>query len=346
MIVIRENIIVYLMKTKEVVNALKLVATEERRKVNEWFFKTGKGEYGYGDIFLGVTMPNIRRIAKKFSQEISLKELTELIQSPIHEVRLCALIILVNKYKKEDNEKIYQYYMEHLTAINNWDLVDSSAPYIVGDYLYKHPERTTILFDLVQSDNLWIRRISIISTFTFIRNNQFKTTLDLAKLLLKDNHDLIHKAVGWMLREIYKYYVKHLTAINNWDLVDSSAPYIVGDYLYKHPEKSTILFELVRSDNLWIRRISIISTFTFIRNNQFKTTLDLAKLLLKDYHDLIHKAVGWMLREIYKRDGDLIRKFLIQNYAQIPRTTLRYAIERMDKRERKKYLKGDFDVPN
>jgi 3-methyladenine DNA glycosylase AlkD len=250
MIVIRENNTVYLMTAKEVVNALKLVATEERRKVNEWFFKTGKGEYGYGDIFLGVTMPDIRRIAKKFSQEISLQELTELIRSPIHEVRLCALIILVNKYKKEDSDKIYQFYMDHLTAINNWDLVDSSAPYIAGDYLYKHPEKSKILFDLVKSDNLWIRRISIISTFTFIRNNQFRTTLDLAKLLFTDNHDLIHK------------------------------------------------------------------------------------------------AVGWMLREIYKRDANLIRQFLIQNYAQIPRTTLRYAIERMDKRERKKYLKGDFDVPN
>ena len=106
------------------------------------------------------------------------------------------------------------------------------------------------------------------------------------------------------------------------------------------------MFDLVRSDNLWIRRISIISTFTFIRNNQFRTTLDLAKLLFTDNHDLIHKAVGWMLREIYKRDANLIRQFLIQNYAQIPRTTLRYAIERMDKREREKYLKGDFDVPN
>ena len=248
MIVIRENNIVYLMTAKEVVNALKLVATEERRKANEWFFKTGKGEYGYGDIFLGVTVPNIRRIAKKFSQEISLQKLTELIRSPIHEVRLCALIILVNKYKKEDSDKIYQFYMDHLTAINNWDLVDSSAPYIVGDYLYKHPEKSKILFDLVRSDNLWIRRISIISTFTFIRNNQFRTTLDLAKLLFTDNHDLIHK------------------------------------------------------------------------------------------------AVGWMLREIYKRDADLIRQFLIQNYAQIPRTTLRYAIERMDKEERLLYLKGNFDV--
>ena len=236
------------MIAKEVVNALKLVATEERRKVNEWFFKTGKGEYGYGDIFLGVTMPNIRRIAKKFSQEISLQELTELIRNPIHEVRLCALIILVNKYKKENSDKIYQYYMDHLTAINNWDLVDSSAPYIVGDYLYKHPEKSKILIDFSHSENLWVRRISIISTFTFIKNNEFNTTLEIAKLLLNDNHDLIHK------------------------------------------------------------------------------------------------AVGWMLREIYKRDEHLIKRFLRQNYAQIPRTTLRYAIERMDKEERLLYLKGNFDV--
>jgi len=236
------------MIAKEVVNALKLIATEERRKVNEWFFKTGKGEYGYGDIFLGVTMPNIRKIAKKFSQEISLQELTKLIQNPIHEVRLCALIILVNKYKKENSDKIYQYYMDNLTAINNWDLVDSSAPYIVGDYLYKHPEKSKILIDFSHSENLWVRRISIVSTFTFIKNNEFNTTLEIAKLLLNDNHDLIHK------------------------------------------------------------------------------------------------ALGWMLREIYKRDERIIKRFLRQNYAQIPRTTLRYAIERMDKEERLLYLKGNFDV--
>ena len=236
------------MIAKEVINALKTLATEERRKVNEWFFKTGKGEYGYGDIFLGVTMPDIRRIAKKFSQEISLQELTELIRNPIHEVRLCALIILVNKYKKENSDKIYQYYMDHLTAINNWDLVDSSAPYIVGDYLYKHPEKSKILIDFSHSENLWVRRISIVSTFTFIKNNEFKTTLKIAKLLLNDNHDLIHK------------------------------------------------------------------------------------------------ALGWMLREIYKRDERIIKRFLRQNYAQIPRTTLRYAIERMDKEERLLYLKGNFDV--
>ena len=236
------------MTAKEVVNALKLVATEERRKVNEWFFKTGKGEYGYGDIFLGVTAPEIRRIAKKFSQEISLQELTELIRSPIHEVRLCALIILVNKYKKEDSDKIYRYYL------------------------------------------------------------------------------------------------KHLNSVNNWDLVDTSAPHIVGDYLNKNPEKSKILLEFSRSENLWIRRISIVSTLAFIKNNEFNKTLEIAKLLLNDDHDLIHKAVGWMLREIYKRDEVLIKRFLRQNYAQIPRTTLRYAIERMDKEERLLYLKGNFDV--
>jgi len=236
------------MISKEVVNALKLVATEERRKVNEWFFKTGKGEYGYGDIFLGVNVPDLRRIAKKFSHEISLKELTELIRSPIHEVRLCALIILVNKYKKEYSDKIYQYYL------------------------------------------------------------------------------------------------KHLNSVNNWDLVDTSAPHIVGDYLYKNPEKSKILFEFARSKNIWVRRISIVSTFTFIRNNEFNKTLEIAKLLLFDEHDLIHKAVGWMLREIYKREDCLIKRFLRQNYAQIPRTTLRYAIERMDEEERLLYLKGNFDA--
>ena len=159
------------MISKEVVNALKLVATEERRKVNEWFFKTGKGEYGYGDIFLGVTMPNIRRIAKKFSQEIFLQELTKLIQSPIHEVRLCALIILVNKYNKEEPDRIYHYYLKHLNSVNNWDLVDTSAPHIVGDYLNKNPEKSKILLEFSRSENLWIRRISIVSTLAFIKNN-------------------------------------------------------------------------------------------------------------------------------------------------------------------------------
>ena len=238
------------MIAKEVINALKTLATEDRRKTNEWFFKTNKGQYGYGDIFLGVRVPDIRDVAKRFSQTITLIELTELIQNPIHEVRLCALIILVNKYNKEE------------------------------------PDR------------------------------------------------------------IYKYYLKHLNSVNNWDLVDTSAPHIIGDYLYNNPEKSEILLEFSRSENLWIRRISIVSTFPFIKNSEFNKTLEIANLLLNDDHDLIHKAVGWMLREIYKRDEILIKQFLRQNYAQIPRTTLRYAIERMDKEERLLYLKGNFDVSN
>ena len=234
------------MIAKEVINELKILATEDRRKSNEWFFKTNKGEYGYGDIFLGVRMPDIRKVAKKFSPKITLKELTELIQSPIHEVRLCALIILVNQYKKGNFSKIFEYYLRQINFINNWDLVDSSAPYIVGDYLYNNPD------------------------------------------------------------------------------------------------ERSILFEFVHSENLWVRRISIVSTFTLIKNNQFNETLQIAKILLNDKHDLIHKAVGWMLREVYKRDQDLIRTFLKQNYAQLPRTTLRYAIERMDEVERLLFLKGYF----
>ena len=234
------------MIAKEVINELKILATEDRRKSNEWFFKTNKGEYGYGDIFLGVRMPDIRKVAKKFNSKIALKELTELIQSPIHEVRLCALIILVNQYKKGNFSKIFEYYIVQINFINNWDLVDSSAPYIVGDYLYNNPD------------------------------------------------------------------------------------------------ERSILFEFVHSENLWVRRISIVSTFTLIKNNQFNETLQIAKILLNDKHDLIHKAVGWMLREVYKRDQDLIRTFLKQNYSQLPRTTLRYAIERMDEVERLLYLKGYF----
>jgi len=234
------------MIAKEVINELKILATEERRKSNEWFFNTNKGEYGYGDIFLGVRMPDIRKVAKKFTPKITLKELTELIQSPIHEVRLCALIILVNQYNKGNFSKIFEYY------------------------------------------------------------------------------------------------IRQINFINNWDLVDSSAPYIVGDYLYNNPDERSILFEFVHSENLWVRRISIVSTFTLIKNNQFNETLQIAKILLNDKHDLIHKAVGWMLREVYKRDQDLIRTFLKQNYAQLPRTTLRYAIERMDEVERLLFLKGYF----
>ena len=154
---------------KEVINALKTLASEDRRKSNEWFFKTNKGQYGYGDIFLGVRVPDIRQVAKRFSQTITLNNLTELIKSPIHEVRLCALIILVNKYKKEDSERIYQYYLKHLNSVSNWDSVDTSAPHIVGDYLYNNPENSKILLEFSHSENLWVRRIVLFQPLLLLK---------------------------------------------------------------------------------------------------------------------------------------------------------------------------------
>ncbi len=234
------------MLAKKIINELKILATEERKRTNEWFFKTEKGSYGYGDIFIGVTVPDIRKISKKFSSIISLSETKKLIQNPIHEVRLCALIILVNQYKN-------------------------------------------------------------------------------------DNPD-----------EIFDFYIQNISYINNWDLVDTSAPYITGDYFYRNTKKRNMMFEFSKSESLWIRRISIISTFYFIRNNEFSETLEIAKTLINDEQDLIHKAVGWMLREVYKRDEELVKTFLRSNYDQLPRVMLRYAIEKMDKVERIQYLKGSF----
>ena len=178
------------MIAKEVINALKTLATEDRRKTNEWFFKTNKGQYGYGDIFLGVRTPDVRDVAKRFSQTITLIELTELIQNSIHEVRLCALIILVNKYNKNEPDRIYKYYLKHLNSVNNWDLVDTSAPHIIGDYLYNNLEKSEILLEFSRSENLWIRRSSIVSTFAFINNNEFKffPLIETQALIIHENN--------------------------------------------------------------------------------------------------------------------------------------------------------------
>ncbi len=169
------------------------------------FFKTKKGEYGEGDVFLGIKVPKQRETAKKFFKEASFKDLKELLRSEIHEFRLTALIMLVEKYKKageDDKEKIFNFYISNIKRINNWDLVDLSAPNIVGEYLSDKDKK--ILFVLAKSKNIWERRIAVISTFAFIRRNRFKETLMLSKILLNDEHDLIHKAVGWALREVGK----------------------------------------------------------------------------------------------------------------------------------------------
>ncbi len=183
---------------------LKKSANPKKAKILQRFFKTGKGEYGEGDIFLGITVPELRKLAKKFLN-LSFKDIEIILESKIHEERLIALLILVENYKKSDIEKrkeIFDFYLNNIKKINNWDLVDLSVDKIIGNYLSDKPKN--ILYKLASSDNLWEKRISIISTFQFIKNNQFSDTLKIAKILIKDKHDLIHKAVGWMLREIGK----------------------------------------------------------------------------------------------------------------------------------------------
>ena len=168
------------------------------------FFKTAPGQYGHGDLFLGLRVPALRKKAKTL-QTLPLSEIKHLLYSEYHEVRLFSLFILVLQYSKstkKEKEKIYIFYLENIDKINNWDLVDSSAHYIVGPWLKEKPR--DILFSLAHSEKLWSRRIAIISTFHFIKNNDFKDTFELSNILLTDTEDLIHKAVGWMLREVGK----------------------------------------------------------------------------------------------------------------------------------------------
>lgn len=169
------------------------------------FFKTGPGEYGEGDIFLGIKVPIQRKVAKNYL-DLNLKSLKKLLESKIHEHRFISLVILAEKFKKskEDNErkKIFDFYIENTKHINNWDLVDVTCNQIVGRYL--QDKNRDILFKMARSKNMWERRIAIVSTSFFINNYDFQTTLHIAEILINDKHDLIHKAVGWMLREIGK----------------------------------------------------------------------------------------------------------------------------------------------
>jgi len=232
----------------ELEKVIKKESNPEKARASERFFKTGDGEYGHGDIFIGIVAPIARKIIKEF-HNISIKETEQLLNSKIHEKRLIALLILVKKYE--------------------------------------------------------------------IANKQ--------------NNEITKK-------EIFNIYLKHAAKnnINNWDLVDLSAPNIVGNYLLD--KNRDILYELVKSTNLWERRISIISTLAFIRQKDLKDTLKISELLLADKHDLIHKAVGWMLREVGKRDIEVLRKFLNNNHKKMPRTMLRYAIEKFSLDERKEWL--------
>ena len=192
------------MNHKIIHNELLQLANEKIAEHSQRFFKTGKGEYGEGDIFLGIRVPLLRKLVKKY-RGISITEVRKLLHSKFHEERLLAVLMLVQLFKSGDEsvqKQVYDLYLENTEYINNWDIVDISASNIVGAHLYEKDKAP--LYDLVQSKNLWERRISIISTFYFIRQNEFDDTLKLAKILLNDKEDLIHKAVGWMLREVGK----------------------------------------------------------------------------------------------------------------------------------------------
>jgi 3-methyladenine DNA glycosylase AlkD len=192
----------------EVLNDLHGFADPEKALHSAGYFKTGPGEYGEGDVFIGLTVPQVRQIAG-VHKSLPPAEILELLQSEVHEVRLCALIILVNRYKRTKSEieksELFALYLSSVRDgyVNNWDLIDTSAP-TFGEYLLPDLDRLDLLLELAQSDSLWERRLSIMFTFAFIRANEFEDTLRLAEYHLGDEHDLMHKACGWMLREVGK----------------------------------------------------------------------------------------------------------------------------------------------
>lgn len=205
----KDNIIFTEMKDMQsiqlLIKELEYFGSFERAKHSLRFFKTGPGQYGEGDLFYGATVPEIRSIARKY-KNITLNDVQELLHNKYHECRLVALMILVEKYEKSktDTEKkaIYEIYLKNTKYINNWDLIDLSAHKIVGAYLYDKDRKR--LYELAKSKDLWKKRISVISTFYFIYRKDFNDSLKISEILLEDKHDLIHKAVGWMLREVGK----------------------------------------------------------------------------------------------------------------------------------------------
>lgn len=203
--------------TKIITSKLQALSNAEKREIFPKFFKAGKGEYGEGDRFLGVTVPNIRAIAK-LHKDISLDEIRDLMQSEWHEVRLCALLIMVEKSKKKDEalrKELFNLYLSLTNRINNWDLVDLSCRFIVGEYLLD--KSRDILYQLAHSPLLWDNRIAIVSTYAFIRKGQLEDTYVLSDIMMHHPHDLMHKAIGWMLREagkrdanrLYNYVMSH-----------------------------------------------------------------------------------------------------------------------------------------
>jgi 3-methyladenine DNA glycosylase AlkD len=262
--------------------ALELLADPAKAVVLAGFFRTGQGQYGQGDVFLGITVPKQRALAAGYVS-MTLPDIARLLSSPVHEHRLTALIILVSKYEKA-----------------------------AADAAARDGRRANIVDG---------RRANIV---------------DGRRANIVDGRRA-RNAAGEKKR-IFDFYLSHTSRVNNWDLADLSAPNIVGGYLLSRPRGRGVLYRLARSSNLWERRIAILATYAFIRAGQFEDTLKISKMLLGDSHDLIHKAVGWMLREVGKRDLAAEEAFLKVHAADMPRTALRYAIERFPEKKRKAYL--------
>jgi len=196
------------MTVEDIQKRLKDLGNRKHAAVSQRFFKTGPGQYGEGDIFIGVRVPVLRKLAKEYS-DLAVEDIAILLQSHIHEERLLALLLLVGSFLTGDEaakKSIYEIYLNNTGYVNNWDLVDSSAEHIVGAYLMNRNK--AVLYRLAESENLWERRISIMSTFHFIKRHQFSETLKISKIMLSDGQDLIHKATGWMLREIGKRHLQ------------------------------------------------------------------------------------------------------------------------------------------
>jgi len=192
------------MSLKEIKRDIELLANPKQAILLQRFFKTGKGEYGEGDVFLGIKVPVQRSVAKKY-KDLSLTDIQQLLNSKIHEHRLIALLILIQKFDRAEEdarEQIFELYLKNTHNINNWDLIDLTSPSIVGNYLLDKDR--SILYKLAKSSSIWEKRISMLATFEFIANGEVKDTLAIAEILVNDKHDLIQKAVGWMLREAGK----------------------------------------------------------------------------------------------------------------------------------------------
>lgn len=190
---------------------LRKLSNKKKALILQKFFKTGKGQYGEGDLFIGLTVPQSRKIAVKY-KDLSYNDIEDLLKSPYHEERLIALLVLVNKFQTQEMEqrRVYDFYLRHAKLVNNWDLVDLSSDKIVGSFLIDKPR--DILYKLANSKNIWERRIAMIACYSFIKDKQYEEGLKIAEILLNDEHDLIQKAVGWMLREIGKRDEKSLVS--------------------------------------------------------------------------------------------------------------------------------------